>query len=165
MSANSDLPEFDVTVDDQGRVRFAHQSQARAYLRAKFAGQCIVAQFYEHRAKRSDRQSRGFHAMVRPWLDCESRGGWSIEALKFYALGETFGYLEYVHPGTGEVYRIPAEMHTSKLSVGQFCLLMERTAELAAEDGVVLVMPDEYRKAKEKAQRQAARAAQKGRAA
>lgn len=156
----ADLPEFDLTVDERGRLTFAHPGQAHAYLR-RFAGQLIVGQFYEPRTKRSDRQSRAFHAMVKPWLLCEARGGWSVEALKFYALGETFGYLEYVHPGTGEVYRIPAEMHTSKLSVGQFCLLMERTAELAAEDGVVLVMPDEYRKAKEKAARQAARKATK----
>ena len=155
----ADIPEWEILVDDTGRVSFAHPRPAHAYLRAKFAGQCIVAQFYEHRAKRSDRQSRGFHAMVKPWLLAEERRGWSIEALKLWCLGETFGYLELVHPLSGEVLRFPAEMHTSKLSVGQFSDLIERTLELAAEEGVVLTAPDEYRRAKEAAAKKAARKA------
>lgn len=155
----ADIPEWEMLIDDTGRVAFAHPRPAHAYLRTKFAGQCIVAQFYEHRAKRSDRQSRGFHAMVTPWLLAEERRGWSIEALKLWCLGETFGYLEMVHPLTGEVLRFPAEMHTSKLTVGQFSELIERTLELAAEEGVILVAPDEYRRAKEAAARKAAKKA------
>ena len=53
----ADIPEFELTVDDRGHVRFAHPAQAHAYLRGKFAGQVIVGQFYPHREKRSDRQN------------------------------------------------------------------------------------------------------------
>jgi hypothetical protein len=153
---NADVPEFEVNIDAQGRVKFAHPGQAHAYLR-RFAGTLIAAQFYEFRTKRSDKQSRAFHAMVKPWLHCEARGGWTIEALKLWALGEVFGYVEFVRPTTGEVVRFPAEPHTSKLSMAQFAELIERTLEFAAEDGVLLTAPDEYRKAKEAAEKRAAR--------
>lgn len=165
MSANSDLPEFDVTVDDQGRVRFAHQSQARAYLRAKFAGQCIVAQFYEHRAKRSSRQNRAFHACISPWA---LKRGWRIEDLKQFILSRAFGWQEFVDPTTGEVIKVLAEPHTSTLSVQQFVLLIDTALELAAEDGEYLLIGDEYLKAKQAAERAALkkdRAARKGKAA
>lgn len=161
----ADIPQFEMTLAADGRVTFVHGPQARAYLRGLFktAGGLIVATFAEIRATRSLRQSRGFHAMVKPWLASESRGGWTIEALKLWALGEVFGYLEMTHPLTGEVLRFPAEPHTSKLSVGQFCELIDRTLELAAEEGVWLQAPDEYRKAKaaeaRKAEREARRAA------
>lgn len=155
----ADVPEFDLNVDTTGRVRFAHPVQARAYLRAKFAGQVIVGQFYEVRAKRSARQNRAFHAMITPWLLCETRGGWSLDALKFWVLGEAFGRIECTDPKTGELFQIPAEMHTSRLSIAQFVHLMDRAMELAAEDGVILIAPDEYRKAKEAAARKAARKA------
>lgn len=158
---NGDIPEWEMSVDEGGRVRFAHPGQAHIYLRARFAGQAIVGQFYPYREKRSERQSRGFHAMVKPWLACNTRAGWSIEELKLWCLGEVFGYHELVHPLTGEVFRFPAEMHTSKLTVGQFSELIERALELAAEDGVLLVAPDEYRRAKAAALKQAARAAKK----
>lgn len=161
----SDIPEFEMRLDDQGRIRFIHGGQARAYLR-QFAGrEDIVAQFYPFRAKRSARQNRALHPLLHEWLRCENRKGWSIDGLKYWLLGEVFGRVECHDPKTGEVFLIPSEMHTSTLSVGQFCQLIEGALEYAAEDGVYLMAPDEYRKAKEKAQRQAARAAQKGRAA
>ena len=152
-------------IDAEGRVSFGHPKQARAWLKRTHGGEVLVAQFYPHRAKRSDKQSRGFHAMVKPWLHAERRGGWSIEALKLWVLGEVFGYLEMTHPLTGEVLRFPAELHTSKLTMGQFCELIDRTLELAAEEGVILVAPDQYREAKEKEQRRLERLAQKGQAA
>jgi hypothetical protein len=160
----TDVPEFSMRLTEDGRVSFVHLAQARGYLRRLFqtAGAEIVAQFYEYRQQRSHRQSRGFHAMVKPWLAVESRGGWTIEALKLYALGEVFGYLEFTHPVSGEVVRFPAKPHTSKLSVGEFCELIDRTLEIAAEeDGVILTAPDEYRRAKEAAAKKAARAARK----
>lgn len=161
-AGQSDIPEFEMKLGEDGRVSFVHPAPAHAYLRGLFhkTGAAIVAQFYEYRQQRSQRQSRGFHAMVKPWLACESRGGWTIEALKLYALGETYGYDEFVHPVSGEVFRFPSKPHTSKLTVGEFSELIERTLEMAAEqDGVMLVAPDEYTRAKEAAAKKAARAA------
>lgn len=158
----ADIPEFELTVDDCGHVRFAHPAQAHAYLRGKFAGQVIVGQFYPHREKRSDRQNRGFHAMVAPWAKAE---GHRIDDLKDDLLAAVFGTVEVVSLVTGEVKQVLAEPHTSKLTVGQFCELVDRTLEIAAEQGVILVAPDEYRRTKEKERRRLERAAQKGQAA
>lgn len=165
MKERADIPEWEVTIDAEGRVAFAHPKQARAWLKHAHAGEVIVAQFYPHGTKRSGKQSRGFHAMVKPWLHSESRGGWSIETLKLWVLGEVFGYLEMTHPLTGEVLRFPAEPHTSTLTVGQFCELIDRTLELAADEGVILTPPDEWKKLRERQAKKAAKAAEKGRAA
>jgi hypothetical protein len=153
----SNVPEFDVLVNDDGTVKFAHAGQAHAWLR-QFAGQVIIGQFYEVRAKRTDRQNRAFHAMLTPWLVSRSVDGWTIEALKQFLLGRVFGFHEFVDPQTGEVIKVLAEPHTSKLSVQQFCDLIDRTLELAAEDGVFLTAPDEYRRAKQAADRRLRRA-------
>jgi len=156
----SDIPEWDLTVDTEGRVTFAHPGQAHAYLRRlrATAGEVIVGQFYEVRAKRSDRQNRAFHAMVTPWLQYHAKEGWTLGALKQFLLGRVFDWLEFVDPQTGEVTKVLAEPHTSTLSVGQFVELIDRTLELAAEDGVLLVAPDEYTKAKEAARKRAEKA-------
>ena len=159
---SADIPEFELTVDERGHVRFAHPAQAHAYLRGKFAGQAIVGQFYPHREKRNDRQNRGFHAMVAPWAKAE---GHRIDDLKDDLLEAVFGTIEVTSLVTGEVRKVLAEPHTSKLTVGQFSDLIDRTLEIAAEQGVILVAPDEYRRAKEKERRRLERAAQKGRAA
>jgi len=158
-AGHADIPEFELLVDDGGRLTFAHPAQARAYLRGKFAGQTIVGQFYEHREKRSGRQNRGFHVMVKPWA---LERGWPIEALKQFLLGKVFGWLELVDEASGEVVKVLAEPHTSKLTVGQFCELIDRTLELAAEDGVVLTAPDEFRRQQQAAARKAERAARRG---
>jgi hypothetical protein len=151
---NSDVPEFEMRVGDDGRVQFAHPGQAHAYLKAKFAGQDIVAKFYEYRAQRSDRQNRAFHSLVSPWA---KERGWEIEALKQFLLGRIFGWREFLDRQSGEVCKVLAEPHTSKLSVGQFVELIDRTLELAAEDGIWLMAPDEFTKAKATAARRAAR--------
>ena len=160
-ASNADHPEWELLVDDTGRLTFAHPAQARAYLRAKFAGQCIVGQFYEHRSKRSDRQNRAGHALCWEWL--RWREGWTLGALKLYALGGCFGYLEVVHPVTGEILLFPAKPHSSELTVEEFCKWIDWILQHAAEeDGVVLVAPDEYRRAREALARKAARETRKG---
>lgn len=148
----SDVPEFEVNIDADGRVSFAHPRQARAYLRAKFGGQCIVAQFYEHRAKRTNKQNRAAHALLNEWRRADERlRGWEIESLKQWALSKVFGWLEVPDLETGEVIRVLAEPHTSMLSVSQFAEFIEWILETAASGGVWLMAPDEYTKAKEKA--------------
>jgi hypothetical protein len=151
----ADIPEWDMRVDERGRVSFAHPGQAHAWLR-RFAGTCIAAQFYEHREKRSGRQNRGFHSMITPWAKQE---GHRIDDLKADLLREVFGTLESVSLVTGEVREVLAEPHTSTLTVGQFCELIDRTLEIAAGVGVILVPPDEYKRQKSAAAKKAARSA------
>ena len=159
----SDIPELSMRLTAEGRVTFVHAPQARAYLRRLFltAGEYITAQFYEVRAKRSDRQNRAAHALFSEWLvRGTTKAGWTLGALKLYALTEVFGHLEVAHPVTGEVLLFPAEPHTSKLDVGKFCRLIEWILEAAAEqDGLMLLSPEEYTRAKRAAEKKAARAA------
>ena len=101
----AEIPEFDVSVGEDGRVSFVHAPQARAYLRRlrQAEGEHLVLQIYPHRAKRSDRQNRAFHACITPWA---KERGWQVDTLKQFLLGETFGWLEFVHPVSAEVGRI-----------------------------------------------------------
>lgn len=154
----SEVPEFELNVSTEGCLTFAHPGQAHAYLRGKFAGQCIVGQFYEHRAKRSGLQNRALHALASAW---GRERGWRIEDLKQFLLAKVFGWLEFIDPLTGEVYKVLAEPHTSTLKMGQFCELIEATLELAAEDGVVLLAPDEFKRQKAALARREARAKHK----
>src|SRR5690606_33926588 len=78
-----------------------------------------------------------------------------------FLLKRIFGTHEFADPATGEVYTLLAEPRTSQLSRRQYCDLIERAMEIAAEDDFYLVAPDEYRKAKEAAAKQAAREARK----
>lgn len=149
---SSDVPEFEVSLSPDGRVTFAHAPQAHAYLKRlrEKDGEHVIAQFYPYRAKRTDRQNRAFHACIMPWA---KERGWALDALKQFLLKRTFGTHEFVDPITGEVLEVLAEPHTSKLSVRQFVDLVDRTLELAAEDGVFLLIGDEYLKAKRKAEK------------
>lgn len=110
------------------------------------------------------KQQRGFHAMVKPWAD---KRGDSINDLKQFLLAEIFGTHQFKVPGADVVIEVLAEPHTSELTRRQYCELIEETMRIAAEDQppVYLTAPDEYRKAKEAAAKQAARDAKKGKAA
>jgi len=128
-----------------------------AQLRSTFKpGTALEIVVQEFQARRSDRQNRGFHAMVTPWA---KERGWAIEALKQFLLKQIFGVLEFMDPQSGEVHEVLAEPHTSTLSVAKFSELIERTLELAAYDGVILQAPDEYRRQREQAAKKAARKA------
>lgn len=96
-------------------------------------------------AKRSEAKTRlqekGFHAMIQPWARDE---GHEIDDLKRYLLGAIFGYRDEKSPLTGE--RLLNEPHTSKLSKEQYSELIERTMQIAAECGVILVASEEYKR-------------------
>lgn len=154
MSAHADIPEWEATVDAQGRVAYAHPRHAHAWNK-QFAGTLVSVQVYAFREKRSGRQNRALHVLVSLWA---RERGWAVETLKQFVLGRTFGWLEFTDPQSGEVLKVLAEPHTSSLSMAQFCVLIETVLELAAEDGVWLQSPDEWRKAKDALAKKAARA-------
>jgi hypothetical protein len=150
-------PFFIGTGDEKGHITFEFPKAVTGYIARKFAGKMVEVEIRPYQDKRSDRQNRGFHAMITPWA--RSRG-WEIEHLKQFLLSRVFGLSEFVDPETGEVIKVLAEPHTSALGVGQFSELIERTMELAAYDGCILEAPDEYRRRKQiEAKREARKAA------
>ena len=78
MTTHADVPEFELNIDAEGRVRFQHPAQAHAYLK-RYAGELIVGQFYPVRAKRSDRQNRAAHLPPLAWA---RERGWAVDTLR-----------------------------------------------------------------------------------
>jgi hypothetical protein len=147
------MSTFLAFIDAGGNLIYDFPRAVTAY-QFRLQGCEVEVEIRERRTKRSDRQNKGFHAMITPWAHSE---GHVIDELKRDLLCEIFGTLEHVNPISGVVTLAPKEPHTSRLTVQQFSELIERTLEIAAGCGVVLMAPDEYRKAKETAEKQAAR--------
>jgi hypothetical protein len=136
---------FTGVVSDEGRVVFDFPTQVKAYVK-HYAGQCVDVTIAPAGHVKTRQQEKGFHAMIRPWAHDE---GHAINDLKHDLLRAIFGEREDVNLITGEVTMRLQQPHTSKLNRAQYCELVERTMQIAAECGVVLVAPDEYRKARE----------------
>ena len=102
----------------------------------------VEVEIRPRRSRRSLAQSAGFHAMLTPWARDE---GHNIDDLKRDLLREVFGTVERPNAVTGAVELDLAEPHTSGLDVAQFSQLIERTLEIAARCGYVLIAPSEWR--------------------
>lgn len=143
-------------VDADGRVHLDFPIQQRAFCKSQLAGQSVEVEVRPQCSKRSDRQNRALWAMLQPWA---RERGWQPDDLKDVMLGIAFGRIERVAPITGEITNVLAKPRSSKLNVADFCHLIEEVLRVSAEDGYWLEAPDEYRKAKEAAQRKARRVA------
>lgn len=143
---SQDAAVFVGTVDNEGRVRLDFPAQQRNYCKAKLAGQPVDVIIAPQGHAKTRAQESGFHAMITPWAREE---GHRVDDLKRDLLRAVFGEMEHTNPITGEVSMVLREPHTSKLNRAQYCELIERTLELGAECGVVLIAPDEYRRMKE----------------
>jgi hypothetical protein len=132
--------------DKEGKVHLDFPTQQRAYCKAKFAEQCVDVIIAPAGHAKTRLQEAGFHAMISPWAKGE---GHRIDDLKRDLLRAVFGEQEHVNPITGEVTMVLRQPHTSKLNRAQYCELIERTLDIGAECGVVLIAPDEYRRMKE----------------
>jgi hypothetical protein len=154
----TDQREFHGRLTSAGQVIWDFPGVVAAYRKRLFASTDghISAQFYPYRTRRSDRQNRALHALLTPWA---RERGWSVDDLKDTMLGIAFGHLERVMPVTGEVVKVLAEPHSSRLDVTKFCHLIEEVLRVAAEDDYWLESPSEYLAAKKQAQKKAARQA------
>jgi hypothetical protein len=140
-------------VDNDGKVHLDRPSQQTAYCKARLAGQCVDVIIAPQGAMKSRLQECGFHAMIAPWAKSE---GHRIDDLKRDLLRAIFGEIDHCNPITGEVTRVLADPHTSTLSRAKYSELIERTLEIAAECGVLLEAPHEYRERRAKGDRQLA---------
>lgn len=161
---NSDIPTFSGFAAVGGDWKADFPAQVKAWCRrlAGESGAALEIVITEAGQQKTRLQEKGFHAMVAPWA---KHRGWRVDDLKQFLLKRIFGTHEFADPTTGEVYYLLAEPRTSQLTRRQYSELIEGAMELAAEDDFILIAPDEYRKAKEAAMKQAARAAKKAEAA
>lgn len=145
---HSDIPTFTGYAHPGGKFDLDFPAQVKAWTKrlAGTTGAALEIRITEAGQEKSRKQEKGFHAMVSPWAKDR---GWRLDALKQFLLKEIFGTHTFVDPRTGEELQLLAEPHTSALTRRQYAELIERTMEIAAEDGVYLMAPDEYRKAKE----------------
>lgn len=144
-------------VQSDGSIKFEFEKQQRAICLRQFGvNACLDVEIREHRDKRSDRQNRAMWALLNSWCLAANQG-WRPDDLKDAVMGTVFGTLEVTMPITGEVKRVLARPSTSSLNVTDFCTVIEAILELAAtsEPSVYLQAPDEYRKARELAQKKA----------
>ena len=153
-----DVSIFVGTVDADGAISFEFPEQIRAYLKRKLSGQSVDVMIAPQGHAKTRLQESGFHAMITPWAREE---GHRIDDLKRDLLRAVFGEQEHTNPITGEVSLVLREPHTSKLNRAQYCELIERTLQVGAECGVVLIAPNEYRELKEKERKRLARQAVK----
>lgn len=98
----------------------------------------IVIELFERPVRRTPAQNDFFHAAIMPWAREE---GHRIDDLKRDLLGIVFGWED----SPLREARVPKKPHTSQLTKEEFSELIERTVEIAAECGVVLQLPEEYR--------------------
>jgi hypothetical protein len=67
------------TVQADGALRYTLPATARRAIVAKrFAGEVVEVEIRGYHDRRSDRQNRGWHAMVTPWA---RERGWALEEL------------------------------------------------------------------------------------
>lgn len=126
-----------------GKIRMEFPKQFYAWVKRRFpAGSAVRVTVEDVAVAKTRAQERGFHAMLKPWTS----EGHRLDDLKQFLLRDVFGAREAVNPITGEVVEVLAEPHTSTLTKEQYSELIERTLVVAAECGVLLQAPDEYRR-------------------
>lgn len=121
-----------------GHLPLLVRRQVAALLSRVADGTAVVIELYERPVRRTSAQNDFFHAAIMPWAREE---GHRIDDLKRDLLGIVFGWED----SPLREARVPKKPHTSQLTKEEFSELIERTVEIAAECGVVLQLPDEYR--------------------
>lgn len=150
---SADPTVFPANIRD-GAIVYEFPAQQVNYCRRKLEGQPVDVVVAPAGSLKTRLQEMGFHAMITPWAQQE---GHRIDDLKRDLLRAIFGEQEHVNPITGEVVMVLREPHTSTLNRAKYSELIERTLDLAAECGVVLEAPSEYRRRKEQDAKRAAR--------
>lgn len=91
--------------------------------------------------KRTDRQNRYWHA--EPFLKLAKHFGCSVAAAKLAVMGEFWGWEK--EPITG--HDVPVKAHTSDMTVEEGTVFLDWLIPWAAEQGVEIHTPDEWKDA------------------
>ncbi len=132
--------------EDGSRLDFDFPSQYRAFI-TTLAGEEVEIDIRKKRTKRTLKQNAYLHAAIKPFAD---HCGYTVEELKLALLGECFGY----HQVNGVT--LPVKLHTSELNTQEFVEITELLIQRAAEQDVMILYPEEFKREKRK---QAARKA------
>lgn len=124
--------------DDGSKLDFDYPSTYRAFIQT-LAGEEVEIDIRKKRTKRTLKQNAYLHAAIKPYAD---HLGYTVEELKLALLGECFGY----HQVRGVT--LPLKLHTAELTTQEFVEITELLIQRAAEDGVLILYPDEFKAAK-----------------
>lgn len=127
-----------------------HKSEWEA-LKRSLAGYEVEAELRKYRSKRSRDQNAFFHSAIAPLAE---HLGCTTEELKLDLLGTKYGWRE-MKSGN----KVPLRLHTSDLNTQEFAELMEHTIQIAAEEGILILDPSQWKAAKKKKAKKAAQAA------
>jgi hypothetical protein len=105
------------------------------------AGYEVDVSVRKHRSKRSLKQNAWLHAFLGQLAE---HWGYRVEELKIAGLSEVFG----THVVMGIV--VPIKPHTSELNTIEMSDLCEWFIQKAAEDDVLVLYPEEYKRAQKK---------------
>lgn len=141
---------FPAYVTDDGHVKFDFPSQAHQFNREYLAGHEVYVEVYKRRGKRSIQQNRWLYAFLGPLAE---KLGVTVEELKLIGLIALWGTRVVMG------YRVPEKAHTSDLNTEEFSDLCAWYQQKAAEVGVLILDPQEWKAEKRKAARKAAKAA------
>ncbi len=140
---------FPAYIDVEGLVRFDFKKAAHEFNRAHFADTEVFVEIYKRKSKRSLKQNSAFHASIAPLAEFL---GYQVDELKLALLGGCFGWKQI------NGCAIPERLHTSELDTQQFADLMAYTMQIAAEHGILILDPSQWKAAKRKRERKAAAA-------
>lgn len=135
-----------VVTDDGKKLLLDYPQDFKTHY-AQFAGDEVEVEVRKHRAKRSLKQNRWMHSFLRPLAD---HLGYTVEELKLVGMVAVFG----THAVMGQT--VPVKAHTSQLTTQEMVDLCEWFVQVAAEHDLVILYPDEFKRARAKAAKHAA---------
>jgi len=132
-----------VVTEDGKKLILDYPDQFKAEY-AHYAGHEVELEVRKRRTKRTLKQNAYLHAAIKPFAD---HCGYTVEELKLALLGECFGY----HQVKGVT--LPIKLHTADLSTKEFCDITELLIQKAAEEHVLILLPEEFKRSSKKRQR------------
>lgn len=138
-----------LVTEDGKRLILDYPDQFKAEYQ-QWAGHEVELEVRKRRTKRTLKQNAFLHAAIKPWAD---HLGYTVEELKLSLLGNVFGY----HEVNGVT--LPMKLHTSDLSTKEFGELTDYMIQKAAEDSILILLPDEFSKRKRKQDKSRTKAA------
>lgn len=124
-----------VVRDDGSKLDFDYPKDYRAFIQT-LAGYEVEIDIRKKRTRRTLKQNAFFHAAIAPLAE---HLGCTTEELKIDLLGTWFGWKDIRNS------KVPERLHTSELNTKDFADLMDHTMQIAAEEGIVILDPSQYK--------------------